>query len=820
MADHELIALNKGRLVLQAPTPDDTGVIEGDMRVIGAVHAGGPLLTDEPAETRDGLGLGPLSTIVDPEAEQIVNLRSDLASGDTGKGTDLLKVPSANPLGLSDYLKGVGRDAREFGIKADGSDETAKVRNAILECAQNRQTLVWPETIGEIGITNFSVFVQGGLFDWAGKPKFRQLAGRNPGVSAIELGGASVTTTALAESAASGSIQIKLADASLVQPGDIIRLRSNRLMFGDHRFDEDNAFGQVVKVVDVLDNTVTIADPLVFDLIVGELASGTAQGGASGQITLASDEDATRSQLKNYLLRITSGTGAGQSRYIHEYNESTKVVSIGTTYTSNPQSNWNVTPDETSVYEVAAECIAAVYRPATTRRLSFVAKGYVEQGVSSHGCQVSYCDSPVLNDIQIEGFSRKSIYTYRCYSARLILGEFEGANHGAADGGGLGYGHMDVGSYNTRVFHCLARNCRTGFDAIGGSVLLERKHNTVIGGGRTYDGNWFWPTDGGYMNSGVSSHTGSWGITDDGNTTFDVWDNKQRGLSQVAKNNVIRGWTYMPFRASYTNGVIYKDNTYEDGFTVKPSQDVNGNDGLSQIAATDKAPQSFLDIRQDTLVENASIVVDNNTVKSTRFALVGLSVADANSTLSLTLTNNDVSFCATGGAILAFLRTVSSGDPTNLRDFIAHGNTARIGGAILGSVKTDNFNPYMALDQIALTQPKAFQIGVRSWLCLLPDDSAVTVPVWMGQTVLELAVFEKDYAVTHSFKGIVQLGNTTPIHQAHNTNVEFRTSVLSGTTGTDGELTLSVRSSDGRLMVENRTGLAGRFVVSMSGLMN
>ena len=72
--------------------------------------------------------------------------------------------------------------------------------------------------------------------------------------------------------------------------------------------------------------------------------SGTAQAGAVTNITLAATASATNGIYDPGIVRISSGTGAGQSRLIIDYNGTTKVASI--------DRDWRIVPDATSVYEV------------------------------------------------------------------------------------------------------------------------------------------------------------------------------------------------------------------------------------------------------------------------------------------------------------------------------------------------------------------------------------------------------------------------------------------------------------------------------------
>jgi hypothetical protein len=79
---------------------------------------------------------------------------------------------------------------------------------------------------------------------------------------------------------------------------------------------------------------------------LSSLATGTAQAGAAGTITLAAGASATDDLFNGTRILLTGGTGAGQARIITDYNGTTKVASIAP--------NWTTNPDATSTYEIQA----------------------------------------------------------------------------------------------------------------------------------------------------------------------------------------------------------------------------------------------------------------------------------------------------------------------------------------------------------------------------------------------------------------------------------------------------------------------------------
>jgi len=72
------------------------------------------------------------------------------------------------------------------------------------------------------------------------------------------------------------------------------------------------------------------------------VVEGTAQGGANNTITLADSSSDEDDIYNGDLIHVAVGTGAGQARMIVDYNGTTKVATV--------DANWEVNPDNTSVY--------------------------------------------------------------------------------------------------------------------------------------------------------------------------------------------------------------------------------------------------------------------------------------------------------------------------------------------------------------------------------------------------------------------------------------------------------------------------------------
>ena len=79
--------------------------------------------------------------------------------------------------------------------------------------------------------------------------------------------------------------------------------------------------------------------------------TGTAQAGGASTITLAAAASANDDEYNAFGVRITSGTGSGQSRAISDYAGATKVATVSAA--------WTTQPDATSVYEVFGRAVEA-----------------------------------------------------------------------------------------------------------------------------------------------------------------------------------------------------------------------------------------------------------------------------------------------------------------------------------------------------------------------------------------------------------------------------------------------------------------------------
>jgi hypothetical protein len=242
-------------------------------------------------------------------------------------------------------------------------------------------------------------------------------------------------------------------------PGRLVRLKAQRLWQQDPR--NSIFYGELLKVKAVVGSTVEFFTPLAFGYKAGNLAAGTAQAGSSNTVTLAAGASLDPLLVQGCRIRIVSGTGAGQQRYITAYDNATKVATIETG-TSYPQPAWSPVPDATSGYEIDGIAYATAARPAPGLTLrGFTLDG---AGIVNRALVLDWCDGERVEDVALQNFDLAGLYSFRGYEPRWIdiaVREIPGVTTS------LGYGTAFNECRDAIVTGLRVHNCRRGTDALG-----------------------------------------------------------------------------------------------------------------------------------------------------------------------------------------------------------------------------------------------------------------------------------------------------------------------------------------------------------------
>jgi len=697
------------------------------------------------------------------------------------------------------------------------TDMTEAIEDAIVYASDNNITLKFKSIYG---FTNISptVWGDGVYLDFDSGAKLQQLSTRDPDTPALQLNGLHVASgRSLTASAYSGDMTVSVDNAANFEEGRLVFLRSNRLLEGDHRFIPANAIGQLCKVASVSGNDVTFVDPLIWDMIIGTVTSGTAQAATSDNITLDAATTATTNDIKNLFVTILSGTGAGQSRYIVDYDETTKIADIGTSYGDFPQDPWDVIPDATSVYEIVEDVTVDCYAPYKFKG-NIKLEGYPENNVNVAGVNISYADTPILDNAHIDGCSNYSLYTRFSYLPVVRNCQFKRANYAYNNGSGLGYGHSDYGSYKALVENCIAIGCRTGFDATSASYGMTRRNNTTIGGGPTYDGGFFYPdVSSGYEpNSGFSSHCGAIDLYDTGNDSHNVFQSKIRGIHTI-DNCRISGFSYRGYLVFFSPKAIIMNSTYTDSYTYTPivtdSVFDPGDDGIMFTESYPSTPQEFIHVQQSDMPDNASLVVRNNVVSAVQADFIRLGDLSTTSNLSLEVTNNHVTIVKGSGSGDQSL--IDANDAFSLGALIAHNNVINWGGDAAGSVAYDNLSPLPFINTYLEPSDMVMVLGEGMYAVRLATSKRANISYGNNRQGFFCTAYQADDLASHHWYGLVD-STAGVVNEISTTGSVFHpadTALSAGST-TSGMLNLSIRSN-GTLQVYNKTGATQTFIVEL-----
>lgn len=88
----------------------------------------------------------------------------------------------------------------------------------------------------------------------------------------------------------------------------------------------------------------TSGENVVYVTTIPNYRTNTAQAGGASTITLDANASAVDDAYNSLSIRILSGTGSGQEKPITDYDGTTKVATVA--------SAWSVNPDNTSVFEI------------------------------------------------------------------------------------------------------------------------------------------------------------------------------------------------------------------------------------------------------------------------------------------------------------------------------------------------------------------------------------------------------------------------------------------------------------------------------------
>lgn len=420
------------------------------------------------------------------------------------------------------------------------------------------------------------------------------------------------------------------------------------------------------------------------------------------------------------------------------------------------------------------------------------------------GLQITYADSPKLRNVDVENAAACGVSFNGCY--RPIR---HGGHTYSANDFDTGYGTNVVGCAHGVVRETRSWQCRRAVDVSGGNIISRHtliEDNVAFGGGFNSEGTQYgWvDADGstGAYQCGFGSHGPADGTIYRGNISSNMHNHIAcRGRDELIENHVFLGRSRQGLiTVTYGENIIVRGcKAYDGRSTLKSGSVFDGGANINSRRA-----DWFMDFSGTYEGRQVGqVVVENNDVQcQDRFINFNLetTVSVVN---NLVARNNKVRFNPTASATEVYFvynEDVSSTIVTGWR--LEDNDISRTNG-------TGQVHILKNIDFRATSN--ALDVG-KTYTMFLADDTATSIPVPSTDIIGAVRVIVDAQGTAYGCVNVTS-GSTTTNAIGTPASILCASGVLAGTTGTDGNLNLSL--SAGNLYVENRLGLTRRIVLSI-----
>lgn len=625
----------------------------------------------------------------------------------------------------------------------------------------------------------------------------------------IRVSGVFHSQVSLTADALKGAGVVIVSDATNIDEGDLIVLQSTRLIQTDHRGQARE--GQVCKVRNVTKsaNRVGLYVPLKYYAPTGIFQHGTVTDATSGAQFTASGLSLNR-RNSNVRIRFTSGSNAGQVRYVTGF-------SGDTVYIGGRQSPFPSAPSAGDTFNLEWQTDVSVIKPLKFEMVgTFINKREVTLNAAAgsvgfRGWDFVMCDNPIVDDLRAEGFSETGIRFRTCYGflAKSLMAT--DANRAYNRWDGTGYGISINQCYGGTVLSWSTYRCRRGLDVSGTQAIswdCNIASGKATGGGVSYQGEAFWPV-GPAENSGFGSHGGGYGTRYTNNTVTDCHlPIALRGLRERVLDCEVLGYvadTCLLIRhggGHVVDGLIYDDMYSEIGHNSATSYGVESRAGTRPAAVISLSVDP-----KDGYLTGYPMIFRNCQAKRVTLSFLRVIGSGSGPYENISLGNNVVwaSNEGTSTVEFSFVRTKGSKIARNLTDlggnrmFLASGEYVQwcMYDLRVGAIMEDN-------TYLRLADNKVFGT--------IADDGFIAIPISTRSKTAMISVFDheinRNYRAASMMLGVGLAVDFSPLQATNKFNVEVTNVPLTGTTGTDGKLTVAFlpTGGGGMLYIENRMG--------------
>lgn len=706
-----------------------------------------------------------------------------------------------------------------YGVKADGSDETDALTACLLWAADNGRTVHFePRRVATRRI-DFSGLVEPRVY-WRGVPGSEiyslDTEPLGPGTEVDAF--IRIHAHTLTEFTISSTINANDSEFT-IDPEVISHITPNDtlLAFGSDRVIETDDRGQarhgmVIPVSKIVGNTITIARPMPVELLVGDSPDYTVTSFSTENktITVAGliGETVNRARYR-LVFRTVGGEDSAANLLPSEFNPATGQFTfakslpsglvVGDTLYIKRQVSVNVF--RSSKVDIDGVRLA---RPVTSNA--------TPEQVGFRGLVVGRGYEPRVTNLETVGFSTTGCLVENSYKFHLGQHTHYYCNRAYSGSDGTGYGVSIAQSSFGRAENITGVGCRRTLD-VGGTQMVS--HDNEIYGirgytsGAGYTGDLFWPR-GPLISSVTGSHGGARGTRycDVRGVTINTVVNL-RGMEET-----VRG----VYGAGEIEAMIH--SFAGDGADVDGVYYTSGRPDWSTDA--DMESKYTLAGKLETVLKITSRNIDplrphhlmNVTARGITDQLVTL--VDGGNAGAITVGGNiDLTVDNERGNRPEFyvIRHRGSQGPATVK-------IIRLGSmSILNNPDAPKSDIYWVHHE-SVKSPNPMRLPNGSFFIELADDTATQINIERNTQVAKVSLYcairNRPFKLVDGLVEIGSAGNRSPVPAS--SGVEILGNVaLTGTTGTDGDISLSIPLAIPRkLHVENRFGNTQMFIIECS----
>ena len=424
----------------------------------------------------------------------------------------------------------------------------------------------------------------------------------------------------------------------------------------------------------------------------------------------------------------------------------------------------------------------------------------------ARGLRIWCASDAVIEDCFVDGFSILGLWLHSCYRPTVRGGYYANAN----DSSSTGYGIQTYGTTHLLIDGARFWGCRRSVD-ISGSPYISRNTigtNLVSWGSSailsTEGFPWGRPIGGAtaVQNFAYGCHSGSDGLVWDNCIAYDsYYPFVKRGRNVAVKDCTVYGDCVYIITNMYADGLYVDGVTHVDGY----SNLANGDVYIAGLNKNDRYPVAVVGLNQFHDSPDNEIIEIKNCRATVRRGLLWTTVL-TNQPNNVLLKNNHVTIRPevgfTGNIGYLGHTEANSGSNSGPRSgWVIEGNTFKKASGVTNIVK-DFVNITLANDvEYAQTQ---------THVVTLADDTATSFPVGFANTSARIALDCQGYA-SGCLQVVQGLNESRPWGTP--TNLATWNAVLTGTTGSDG--TISISLANNNVYIENRSGASRKIVLTV-----